>query len=60
MILGTGGFGSVYRVDETPLAETLFGSGMDVAIKKLNPQSQQGLQEWQVIYEFPTLNYKYA
>ncbi|GFY87837.1 protein kinase superfamily protein [Actinidia rufa] len=52
MILGKGGFGSVYRVDETPLAETLFGSGMNVAIKRLNPQSRQGLQEWQSEVDF--------
>ncbi|GFY87832.1 hypothetical protein Acr_05g0014710 [Actinidia rufa] len=42
MILGAGGFGTVYKGQ--------FGSGMNVAIKKLNPQSEQGLREWQVIY----------
>ncbi|GFY87829.1 protein kinase superfamily protein [Actinidia rufa] len=53
-ILGEGGFGSVYKgwIDETTLAEPLFRSGMNVAIKKLNPQSQQGLQEWQSEVDF--------
>ncbi|XP_058185382.1 probable serine/threonine-protein kinase PIX13 [Rhododendron vialii] len=48
-VLGQGGFGTVYKgfVDEKTLAPTKFGSGMIVAIKKLNPESIQGFQEWQ-------------
>ena len=50
-ILGEGGFGSVYkgRVDETTLADAQFRSGMNVAIKKLNPKSKKRLKEWKVI-----------
>lgn len=58
-VLGVGGFGTVYKgfVEEKTLAPTKFGSGMIVAIKKLNPESMQGFQEWQVIklIEFPIL-----
>ncbi|KAE9465784.1 hypothetical protein C3L33_02307, partial [Rhododendron williamsianum] len=48
-VLGQGGFGTVYKgfVDEKTLAPTKFGSGMIVAIKKLNLESIQGFQEWQ-------------
>lgn len=48
-VLGVGGFGTVYKgfVEEKTLAPTKFGSGMIVAIKKLNPESMQGFQEWQ-------------
>ncbi|GFY87833.1 protein kinase superfamily protein [Actinidia rufa] len=42
MILGAGGFGTVYKGQ--------FKSGMNVAIKKLNPQSKQGLDEWQNMF----------
>ncbi|XP_057492248.1 probable serine/threonine-protein kinase PIX13 [Actinidia eriantha] len=44
MILGAGGFGTVYKGQ--------FESGMNAAIKKLNPQSKQGLQEWQSEVDF--------
>ncbi|GAA0141759.1 hypothetical protein LIER_02826 [Lithospermum erythrorhizon] len=49
MVLGIGGFGTVYKgwVDENTLAPSKIGSGMVVAIKKLNPDSVQGLAEWQ-------------
>ncbi|KAJ4784735.1 Protein kinase superfamily protein [Rhynchospora pubera] len=48
-ILGEGGFGSVYKgyVDEKTLTPAKSGLGMVVAVKKLNPESMQGLQEWQ-------------
>lgn len=50
-ILGEGGFGTVYkgRVDEKTLNPTKNGLGMVVAIKKLNPESVQGFEQWQVI-----------
>lgn len=48
-LLGEGGFGRVYKgwLDEKTLTPTRAGSGMVVAIKKLNPESTQGFQEWQ-------------
>ncbi|KAK7406922.1 hypothetical protein VNO78_08558 [Psophocarpus tetragonolobus] len=48
-LLGEGGFGKVYKgwVHERTLTPTKAGSGMVVAVKKLNPESLQGLHEWQ-------------
>ncbi|KAL6959831.1 putative serine/threonine-protein kinase pix13 [Sarracenia purpurea var. burkii] len=48
-VLGIGGFGTVYKgwVDEKTLAPSKLGSGMMVAIKKLNHESMQGFEEWQ-------------
>ncbi|QCD91202.1 Protein kinase [Vigna unguiculata] len=48
-LLGEGGFGKVYKgwLHEKTLTPTKAGSGIMVAIKKLNPESMQGLQEWQ-------------
>ncbi|ESW28229.1 hypothetical protein PHAVU_003G269700 [Phaseolus vulgaris] len=47
-LLGEGGFGRVYKgwLDEKTLAPAKPGFGMVVAIKKLNPESTQGFQEW--------------
>jgi serine/threonine protein kinase len=44
-VLGEGGFGRVYKgwVDETTMSPA-----RSVAVKKLNPESLQGVQEWQV------------
>ncbi|KAG2570832.1 hypothetical protein PVAP13_7KG073200 [Panicum virgatum] len=49
MVLGEGGFGRVYKgwVDERTLNPAKSGGGVIVAVKKLNPESFQGLQEWQ-------------
>lgn len=49
-MLGQGGFGKVYRgwVDATTLAPSRVGSGMIVAIKRLNSESVQGFAEWRV------------
>lgn len=49
-VLGEGGFGKVYKgwVDERTLAPSKAGTGIIVAIKKLNSESVQGFQEWQV------------
>ena len=49
-LIGEGGFGRVYKgwVDEKTMNPTRSGIGMIVAVKKLNPESVQGLQEWQV------------
>ncbi|GFZ09452.1 protein kinase superfamily protein [Actinidia rufa] len=53
-ILGVGGFGTVYKgwVNEKTLSPSRFGSGMIVAIKKLNPGSMQGFKEWQSEVDF--------
>ena len=50
MVLGEGGFGRVYKgwVDERTLNPAKSTAGIVVAVKKLNPESVQGLQEWQV------------
>ncbi|CAL0313242.1 unnamed protein product [Lupinus luteus] len=48
-LLGEGGFGKVYKgwLDERTLNPVKSGTGMVVAIKKLNQESTQGFQEWQ-------------
>lgn len=48
-VLGVGGFGTVFKgwVDEKTLAPSRSGTGMIVAIKKLNHESVQGFREWQ-------------
>ncbi|PKA46201.1 putative serine/threonine-protein kinase NAK [Apostasia shenzhenica] len=48
-VLGEGGFGKVFKgwVDEKTLNPAKSGLGMVVAVKKLNPESMQGLEEWQ-------------
>lgn len=55
-VLGTGGFGTVFKgwVDENTLAPSRYGVGIIVAIKKMNPESTQGFEEWQVL-QFPIL-----
>ncbi|XP_071713761.1 probable serine/threonine-protein kinase PIX13 [Rutidosis leptorrhynchoides] len=49
MVLGIGGFGTVYKgwVEEKTLSPSKNGTGAIVAIKKLNHESVQGFQEWQ-------------
>ncbi|PAN03658.1 hypothetical protein PAHAL_1G013500 [Panicum hallii] len=48
-VLGEGGFGRVYKgwVDEKTMTPTKNGTGMVVAVKKLNAESLQGYEEWQ-------------
>ncbi|KAK1684729.1 hypothetical protein QYE76_045577 [Lolium multiflorum] len=48
-LLGEGGFGQVYKgwVDEKTMNPVRSGTGMVIAVKKLNQESLQGLQEWQ-------------
>ncbi|GJW14077.1 probable serine/threonine-protein kinase PIX13 [Tanacetum coccineum] len=49
MVLGIGGFGTVYKgwVEEKTMLPSKNGTGSMVAIKKLNHESVQGFQEWQ-------------
>jgi hypothetical protein len=50
-VLGEGGFGRVYKgwVEEKTLNPSKSGVGVVIAVKKLNPESVQGLEEWQVL-----------
>lgn len=47
-VLGEGGFGSVFKgwIDEKTLAPTRPGTGMVIAVKKLNQEGYQGHREW--------------
>ncbi|KAF8026314.1 hypothetical protein BT93_F2950 [Corymbia citriodora subsp. variegata] len=53
-LLGEGGFGGVFKgwVDERTLAPSKVGTGIPVAVKKLNPDGLQGLEEWQSEVKF--------
>jgi serine/threonine protein kinase len=47
-VLGEGGFGSVYKgwIDENSFAAAKPGSGIVIAVKRLNQESFQGHKEW--------------
>ncbi|KAL7127876.1 hypothetical protein ABFS83_14G279700 [Erythranthe nasuta] len=53
-VLGEGGFGTVYKgyVDQKTYAPSRVGIGIPVAVKKSNPDSEQGLKEWQAEVKF--------
>ncbi|KAJ8540872.1 hypothetical protein K7X08_001688 [Anisodus acutangulus] len=53
-VLGEGGFGTVFKgwVDDKTFAPSKVGVGMPVAVKKSNPDSEQGLKEWQAEVKF--------
>ncbi|KAK6116176.1 hypothetical protein DH2020_008445 [Rehmannia glutinosa] len=53
-VLGEGGFGRVFKgfIDEKTYAPSKVGIGMAVAVKKSNPDSEQGLKEWQAEVKF--------
>ena len=59
-VSGQGLFGKVFKgwVDEKTLAPSKVGTGMTVAIKKLDSTSLQGLQEWQVLISTANFIYK--
>ncbi|KAL5199969.1 hypothetical protein ABZP36_021172 [Zizania latifolia] len=48
-VLGEGGFGKVYKgwVDEKTMNPSKSSTGVVVAVKKLNPESVQGMEQWQ-------------
>ncbi|XP_075511721.1 putative serine/threonine-protein kinase PIX13 [Primulina tabacum] len=47
-VLGEGGFGTVFKgwLDESTYEPSRVGVGIPVAVKKSNPDSEQGLKEW--------------
>ncbi|KAK4750563.1 hypothetical protein SAY87_004045 [Trapa incisa] len=53
-VLGEGGFGKVFKgwVEQKTYAPSRPGVGIPVAVKKSNPDSSQGLQEWQAEVRF--------
>ncbi|KAG6482467.1 hypothetical protein ZIOFF_059098 [Zingiber officinale] len=53
-VLGEGGFGRVYKgwVEEKTLNPAKSGFGMVVAVKKLNIDGMQGLEQWQSEVDF--------
>lgn len=53
-VLGEGGFGRVFKgwVDPKTYAPSRVGVGIPVAVKKSNPDSEQGLKEWQAEVKF--------
>ncbi|PWZ23429.1 putative serine/threonine-protein kinase PIX13 [Zea mays] len=57
-VLGEGGFGTVYKgwVDEKTMTPTRNGTGMVVAVKKLNSESMQGYEEWQMLTSIANLH----
>lgn len=48
-VLGEGGFGKVFKGWIEDRAPSKNGSGTVIAVKKLNSESLQGIEEWQVI-----------
>ncbi|KAJ0256520.1 Protein kinase domain-containing protein [Hirschfeldia incana] len=53
-MIGEGGFGQVFKgwLEEKTLAPSRAGVGIPVAVKKSNPDSAQGLHEWQCEVRF--------
>ncbi len=49
-VVGEGGFGSVFKgwIDEHSLTATKPGTGMMIAVKRLNQEGLQGHKEWLV------------
>lgn len=57
-VLGEGGFGSVFKgwVDEHSLTATKPGTGIVIAVKRLNQEGYQGHKEWLVSSGFGCSN----
>lgn len=53
-VVGEGGFGSVFKgwIDEHSLTPTRPGTGLVIAVKRLNREGPQGHKEWLVSIEF--------
>lgn len=53
-VLGEGGFGKVYKgwLDDRASSRTASATGTVIAVKKLNSESLQGLEEWQCEVNF--------
>lgn len=56
-VLGEGGFGSVFKgwIDENSYTAAKPGTGMVIAVKRLNLESFQGHKEWLVSFNSPCL-----
>ena len=48
-VFGEGGFGQVFKGWLKDKGQSKSGNGMVIAVKKLNTESLQGFQKWQVI-----------
>ena len=53
-VLGEGGFGSVFKgyIDENTFTPSKWGTGLVIAVKRLNLDGSQGHQEWLVSIKF--------
>ena len=53
-VLGEGGFGCVYKgwIDENTFAAETWGTGLAIAVKKLNIEGYQGYEAWLVSTSF--------
>lgn len=58
-MLGEGGFGAVFKgwIDERSLTPTRPGTGMVIAVKRLNQEGPQGHREWLVGIIAPLQSY---
>lgn len=56
-VLGEGGFGSVFKgwIDEQSFAVTKPGTGLVIAVKRLNQEGFQGHREWLVSITLSTI-----
>lgn len=62
-VLGEGGFGCVFKgwVDKNTFAAAKWGTGLAIAVKRLNQESMQGHKEWSVsIDQFEIYNNFYV
>lgn len=57
-MLGQGDFGEVYRgwIDAETLAPSIAGSGMTVAVRRLNSEYVHDFEDWQVRFKLSSFN----